>query len=186
MSRLQLFQTLSCLKAVGKWLVISPELISLPLLWWNSPPHVTVWLGSVYIALCWPQHFLLPSSILHVAEGVSCSEASCTPRGCAMQRLLFPRFTGFLGPVWSILWYSLSYVVLPSSHSSVRCWTNPRCLPTPCRPGISTTRIPLPVVPTHSYLQRPQRHSIRSHYKNVFIVRQFFVRYNRLQCCWFF
>ena len=78
-------------------------------LWWNRPPHMTVWLGSVYIALCLLQHLLLPSSILH-AEVVSCSEASYTPQGCA-----FPRFTGFLGSIWSIPYSSLSHAVLSPS-----------------------------------------------------------------------
>ena len=75
-----------------------------------DPPHVTVAWQRVYSSVL---AAALSSSFKHLTHR----------RGRVMQRsrLSFPRFTGFLGPVWSVPWYSLSHVVLPSLRSSVRC-----------------------------------------------------------------
>jgi len=103
----------------------------------------------VYIVWCWyrSDFFFL--------------QASCTPScvPCIPEIYWFSRSCAIV-PV--IL---LPYVVPPPSTAQYAAAPTLAAPPSPCRPGISTTRIPPPAVPTYSDLQRPYRHSIRSHYK---------------------
>ena len=140
-----------------------------------TPPHVRVrrligW--RIVDRRCWsPQRFFL--------------QASCTPRSVPCKHLAPQCAMNSRDLLVFWVLYDHSRDILASSRSSfllssIRCQPDPRCPPSPCRLGISTTRTLLPAVPTYSDLQRPQRHSIRSHHTGIFLKRLINIRKDKL------